>query len=322
MQVAGLKSITAKHLALSCQCLGFFIALQPSVLHVFSVELESHRKALLAPEMGRLLQDLAVHRDEIYAKLVTIMRERLLAGARQLHQSAEKWGEGKAKPNPTAFAEATAKQLRVLRGVLLPLMNKDDLAVVFGRISGLFGTTLAESYGRLQPPDEDAGAWEAQRRADTILLLQVSASLLQLSPHPSLIPRPLPTRYCRNSPCSGRSFKRICGLSPLSARDTAASLNPQILPRGAGLPASPRTARRRHKRTLSRVSKRPRGWTLQRQSPRLARGRLWSCPPRPLPLDLKGTRRRLRRCTWRSMGPAPGGHLRLITPAPFLSRLL
>ena len=204
MAAAGLKSITAKHLALSCQCLSFFVALQPEVREVFSdgAHMAEHRKALLAPEMGRLLQDLALHRDEIYSKLVAIMRERLLSGARQLPQAAEKWGAGAAaagggggggvatkRPRPTAFAESTAKQLRVLRSVLVPLLNADDLTAVFGRISGLFGTTLADSYARLEDPGGAAAAaagggggggmsaWEAQRCADSVHLLQALQEL-------------------------------------------------------------------------------------------------------------------------------------------------
>ena len=191
MAAAGLKSITAKHLALSCQCLSFFVALQPEVREVFSdgAHMAEHRKALLAPEMGRLLQDLTLHRDEIYSKLVAIMRERLLAGARQLPQAAEKWGAGAAaagggtkRPRPTAFAEGTAKQLRVLRSVLVPLLNADDLTAVFGRISGLFGATLAESYARLEDPGGAAAgggmsAWEAQRCADSVHLLQALQEL-------------------------------------------------------------------------------------------------------------------------------------------------
>ena len=36
LQVSGLKSITAKHLALSCQCLGAFMALHPSLVALFT----------------------------------------------------------------------------------------------------------------------------------------------------------------------------------------------------------------------------------------------------------------------------------------------
>lgn len=35
-QVSGLKSITAKHLALSCQCLGAFMALHPALAALFT----------------------------------------------------------------------------------------------------------------------------------------------------------------------------------------------------------------------------------------------------------------------------------------------
>ena len=56
MQVAGLKSITAKHLALSCQCLGALIALHAPLLAALGAPLPVSRRALLVPELRLVLQ--------------------------------------------------------------------------------------------------------------------------------------------------------------------------------------------------------------------------------------------------------------------------
>jgi hypothetical protein len=56
MRTAGLKSISAKQLALSCQCIGMLSALHP-LLRVGCLALVSQpRRALLIPEFDRLLQ--------------------------------------------------------------------------------------------------------------------------------------------------------------------------------------------------------------------------------------------------------------------------
>lgn len=56
MQVAGLKSITAKHLALSCQCIGALIELHPALAAALGCHLPVSRVALLGPELGLVLQ--------------------------------------------------------------------------------------------------------------------------------------------------------------------------------------------------------------------------------------------------------------------------
>jgi len=58
-----------------------------------------------------------VHRNEVHAKLVAIMRERLNANLKQLPAVADSWGAqpaSPAAPPPSSFAAANAKQLRIL----------------------------------------------------------------------------------------------------------------------------------------------------------------------------------------------------------------
>ena len=56
MQTAGLKSISAKHLALTCQCLAALMALHPFLLAIFASPITPGRRALLIPEFERALQ--------------------------------------------------------------------------------------------------------------------------------------------------------------------------------------------------------------------------------------------------------------------------
>ena len=56
MQVSGLRSITAKHLALSSQCLSAYMALHPFLKSLLTAGLPTPRLGLLLPEFDRLLQ--------------------------------------------------------------------------------------------------------------------------------------------------------------------------------------------------------------------------------------------------------------------------
>lgn len=55
-QVSGLKSITAKHLAISCQCLGALMALHPTLFSLFMEGVMPPRRDMLAADFGRVLQ--------------------------------------------------------------------------------------------------------------------------------------------------------------------------------------------------------------------------------------------------------------------------
>lgn len=56
MATAGLRSITAKHLALSAQAAGAFIALHPLLRGALAAPVPHARRALLSPDFDRLLQ--------------------------------------------------------------------------------------------------------------------------------------------------------------------------------------------------------------------------------------------------------------------------
>eukprot|EP01024_Parvocaulis_polyphysoides_P031215 TRINITY_DN28278_c0_g1_i1.p2 TRINITY_DN28278_c0_g1~~TRINITY_DN28278_c0_g1_i1.p2 ORF type:complete len:272 (-),score=38.19 TRINITY_DN28278_c0_g1_i1:303-1034(-) len=173
MQSAGLKSITAKHLALSCQCLGVVIALQPFLQRAILRNTPEPKAQFLLPDLQRLQQDLVVHRDQIHQKLVTIMKERLQGSLTQLDQIAkQEWVKLEAV-EASPWAQHLGKALRILKQVLAPLLLEEELASIFGRVGQVYSDSLAEQFAQLQvPQDADPKIWNRQRMLDAQLLLE------------------------------------------------------------------------------------------------------------------------------------------------------
>lgn len=75
----------------------------------------------LYEQVAYMVQDLSMHKEEIHSKLVAIMRERLATNVKQLPSIATTWAPN-SPPNaqqmpPSNFAQANAKQLRILSQV-------------------------------------------------------------------------------------------------------------------------------------------------------------------------------------------------------------
>ncbi|KAF9447663.1 Vps54-domain-containing protein [Macrolepiota fuliginosa MF-IS2] len=78
MRSAGLKHITAKHLALASQSLSVVSELVPYVRETFRRHL-NQAEAVLLVDFDKLKRDYQVHQTEIHAKLISIMGDRLTA---------------------------------------------------------------------------------------------------------------------------------------------------------------------------------------------------------------------------------------------------
>lgn len=83
MRSAGLKNITAKHLALASQSLSIMISLIPYVRETIRRHLTT-TQAVMLTEFDKLRRDYQEHQYEIHAKLVAIMSDRLTVHCRAL----------------------------------------------------------------------------------------------------------------------------------------------------------------------------------------------------------------------------------------------
>jgi vacuolar protein sorting-associated protein 54 len=115
MRSAGLKNITAKHLALASQSLSIVIALIPYVRETFRRHL-SQKQAIILVEFDKLKRDYQEHQNEIHTKLIAIMGDRLTAHIKSLN--GIRWDVPPAKPGVNEYMELLVKETVTLSKVL------------------------------------------------------------------------------------------------------------------------------------------------------------------------------------------------------------
>ncbi|MCL7039326.1 hypothetical protein MKW94_029953 [Papaver nudicaule] len=151
MQVSGLKSITAKHLALASQVISFMHAIIPEIRTVLFLRVPESCKATLTSEIGRVAQDYKVHRDEIHSKLVQIMRERLLVHLRGLPQIVESWNRPEDNDSqPSQFVRSLTKEVGFFQRILSRTLHEHDVQAIFGQVVQIFHTQISEAFSGLE----------------------------------------------------------------------------------------------------------------------------------------------------------------------------
>ena len=201
MRTAGLKSISAKHLAVCSQAILMLSSALPFLRVGLTSPLPAQRQLLLTPEFDHLQQDLVLHVEEIHGKLVDIMQDRLQMAARQVVVEAETWGlqappssyDSTRAPSSTNGSNASteshnlppsesikslAKQLNTLRTVLTPIIQQQEVQFIFGRVASMCSETLAATFDGLQFSNKGlAATWEDQRRSNATFSLQCLSEL-------------------------------------------------------------------------------------------------------------------------------------------------
>jgi vacuolar protein sorting-associated protein 54 len=152
MRSAGLKNITAKHLALACQCLSILISLIPYVRELLRRHL-NQKQAVMLVEFDKLKRDYQEHQNEIYSKLVSIMSDRLAVHCKALQ--AVDWTQDIASP-ANSYMEALTKETTTLHRVLSRYMPGEPLELVMMQVMSSITTRLAEEYGKLDLANDAA----------------------------------------------------------------------------------------------------------------------------------------------------------------------
>ncbi|CAL5412674.1 unnamed protein product [Camellia sinensis] len=150
LQVAGLKSITSKHLALASQVISFMDGIIPEIRRILFMKVPETRKALLLSEIDRVALDYKIHRDEIHTKLVQIMRERLFVHLRGLPQIVEGWNRPEdADSVPSQFARSLTKEVGYFQRVLSKTLHEFDVHVILRQVVIIFHSQISEAFSRL-----------------------------------------------------------------------------------------------------------------------------------------------------------------------------
>ncbi|KAI9498334.1 Vps54-like protein-domain-containing protein [Zychaea mexicana] len=147
MRSAGLKNISAKHLALASQSVGIMIGLIPSLKECVRQHMPAKHTVLLS-EFDRILKDYQEHQGEIHAKLVAIMNERFSVHvkAMQVIQWDEEDESGKI---PNNYMETLVKETMTLHKVLSKYLPHQNLQSIMSEVFKSFTTQLSQEISKL-----------------------------------------------------------------------------------------------------------------------------------------------------------------------------
>ncbi|PBK78427.1 Vps54-domain-containing protein [Armillaria solidipes] len=149
MRSAGLKNITAKHLALASQSLSIMIALIPYVRETFRRHLSS-KQAVMLVEFDKLKRDYQEHQNEIHAKLIAIMGERLSAHIKSLQ--ALDWSVPKEGGEANEYIVVLTKETVTLHKVLSRYLSTGIVQDVMTQVFAAINHRLSEEYTKLELP--------------------------------------------------------------------------------------------------------------------------------------------------------------------------
>ncbi len=172
MRTAGLRSITAKHLALATESVRLFALVAPLLSASLAPFLPESRRLGLLAEFDRTVADLAKHARELHAKTVGIMRDRLAHHSSRLptiwcsrvfterassagsSAGKEDDDEGKGEiedaesaKGPSEFATALGKEIGTLRHVVAGTLCARDAAAVFDEVLAHFDECATGTLG-------------------------------------------------------------------------------------------------------------------------------------------------------------------------------
>ncbi|KAF9937686.1 hypothetical protein BGZ65_001174 [Modicella reniformis] len=157
MRSAGLKNITAKHLALASQSLSVFATLIPYIKDWIRSKM-SDKQVVMLTEFDRILRDFQEHQNEIHSKLVSIMQERLAVHIRNmtnpavvdydaLNKPAQQLAEGGGNVN--AFMDQLVKDVTTIHKVLSRFLPAASMRKVIDEVLQVFTTRLEEEIQKL-----------------------------------------------------------------------------------------------------------------------------------------------------------------------------
>nr|XP_019050447.1 hypothetical protein I302_00879 [Kwoniella bestiolae CBS 10118]OCF29377.1 hypothetical protein I302_00879 [Kwoniella bestiolae CBS 10118] len=153
MRSAGLKNITAKHLALASQSLSIIISLTPYIREFVRRHL-SPKQAVMLTEFDKLKRDYQEHQNEIHAKLVAIMSDRLAVHVGSLREID--WEATPSKDGPRPYAEMLVKETATLHKVLSKYLAAATVDAVMSEVISAIVHRLSEEYGKIEFKSEEA----------------------------------------------------------------------------------------------------------------------------------------------------------------------
>ncbi|KAJ3176129.1 hypothetical protein HDU87_005506 [Geranomyces variabilis] len=176
MRTAGLKNISAKHIALAAQAIGVFIAVIPHIKDRIQNYLPPKQHVLLG-DFDRLLRDYKDHQSELYGKLTSIMEDFCMSQSDQLQ--AIDWDNpdpeqlSPAEPASRATLEIIKRTI-VLHKVLTRYLPVDTMKSVMVGVFKAYNQCIGD---KLQKVSLFTGAGKNRLLIDVQYLIQQLSAL-------------------------------------------------------------------------------------------------------------------------------------------------
>ncbi|KAG6335208.1 hypothetical protein ID866_3879 [Astraeus odoratus] len=153
MRSAGLKNITAKHLALASQSLSIIVVLIPYIRETFRRHLNPNQAVMLV-EFDKLKRDFQEHQNEIHSKLIAIMGDRITAHIKSLQ--AVDWEAPKQGDGANDYMELLVKETVTLHKVLSRYLSAPTVEYVMSQVFAIINHRLSEEYTRIDLQSQEA----------------------------------------------------------------------------------------------------------------------------------------------------------------------
>ncbi|KAH7910760.1 Vps54-like protein-domain-containing protein [Hygrophoropsis aurantiaca] len=153
MRSAGLRNITAKHLALASQSLSIMVVLIPYVRETFRRHL-SPNQAVMLVEFDKLKRDFQEHQNEIHSKLIAIMGDRISAHVKSLQ--AVNWEAPNQKQGSNDYMELLVKETVTLHKVLSRYLSAPVVEYVMSQVFAAINHRLSEEYTGIELLTQEA----------------------------------------------------------------------------------------------------------------------------------------------------------------------
>ncbi|PLW44067.1 hypothetical protein PCASD_04847 [Puccinia coronata f. sp. avenae] len=149
---AGLKNITAKHLALASQALSTMISLIPYIRECLRRHLNM-KQAVMLVDFDKLKRDYQEHQNEVHAKLVSIMADRL--GVHKQTLEAIDWEKSENLTSdqdvgPNTYLESLLKEVGTLHRVLGRYLSSSTLEAILSQVFMSIHGVLHEEFSRVE----------------------------------------------------------------------------------------------------------------------------------------------------------------------------
>nr|CCA15314.1 vacuolar protein sortingassociated protein putative [Albugo laibachii Nc14] len=152
MQIARLKSISARHLGVASQSLELAMTLLPHIKAALAAHFSDRQKALLG-EFDRVLRDYAEHNEKIFSKFTAIVEEQIMKRFLE-NVAAEVDYDSSNVEIPSIPMRGISQNTLKLYQVLNPVLPVPQMKDLMTRVFDMFTQKLPDCFKLVQPRTE------------------------------------------------------------------------------------------------------------------------------------------------------------------------